>query len=62
VGYNLMRASQDESYGDSVVYYKEYNLENNIDLYNDVIQEKVFREKVLDFLYENNVKLYKSAT
>lgn len=62
VGYNLMRASQDESYGDSAVYYKEYNLENNIDLYNDVIQEKVFREKVLDFLYENNVKLYKSAT
>lgn len=59
---NLMRASRTELHGASAEYYEEYNIKNNINLYNDIIQEKDFREKVLDFLYDGKVKLYKSAT
>lgn len=59
---NLMHASRQETYGAAASLYENYNQQNNINLFNDVIQEKVFREKVLDFLYQNNVKLYKSAT
>lgn len=62
IGSNLMHASKTQLYGDSANLYKEYNQQNNINLYNDITQEKVFRDKVLDFLYENNVKLYKSST
>jgi len=57
-----MRASRTELHGASAEYYEEYNVKNNINLYNDIIQEKDFREKVLDFLYDGKVKLYKSAT
>lgn len=59
---NLMHSSQDDLYGDYSYLYKNYNIDNNINYYNDFIQQKNFRQKVLDFLYENNVKLYKSAT
>ena len=59
---NLMHASRQETYGESATLYNQYNKDNNINLYNDIIQEKVFREKVIDFLYQNNVKLYRSAT
>lgn len=62
IGENLMHASRNELYGDYSTYYEEYNSSNNINLYNDVIQQKEFREKVLDFLYKNSVKLYRSAT
>ena len=62
IGQNLMHSSRNELYGDFSTYYEEYNNSNNINLYNDIIQQKEFREKVLDFLYKNNVKLYKSAT
>jgi hypothetical protein len=57
-----MRASRTELHGASAEYYEEYNIKNNINLYNDIIQEKDFREKVLDFLYDGKVKLYRSAT
>lgn len=59
---NLMKSSQEDLYGNSANLYKEYNSNNNISLYNDIIQEKEFREKVIQFLYNNDVKLYKSAT
>ena len=59
---NLMHSSQTDLYGDLATLYKDYNTNNNITYFNDFIQEKNFRQKVLDFLYENNVKLYKSAT
>ena len=59
---NLMHSSQEELYGESATLYKNYNVNNNINYFNDFIQQKNFRQKVLDFLYENNVKLYKSAT
>lgn len=62
IGYNLMHASQEETYGEYVYLYRNYNQENNINQFKDIVQEKNFREKVLDFLYSNDVKLYKSAT
>ena len=42
--------------------YNDYNLKNNINDYNDYIYERNFREKVYDFLYANNVKLFRSTT
>ncbi len=59
---NLMNSSQEDLYGTAANLYKKYNSNNNINLYNDIIQEKEFREKVIEFLYNNDVKLYKSAT
>ena len=59
---NLMHASYQEIYGESASLYNQFNKDNNINLFNDVTQEKIFREKVIDFLYQNNVKLYRSAT
>lgn len=41
--------------------YQEYNQSNNIGKYNDIIYEKMFRDKVIDFLYKDNVKLFKST-
>ena len=43
-------------------FYENYNKEHKINLWNDVFFEKKFREYVLDFLYADNVKLYKSPT
>jgi hypothetical protein len=48
--------------GDYIDYYVKYNEERNINNYNDYLYEKKFREKVMDFLYDNNVKLFKSTT
>ena len=42
--------------------YQQYNREHNIGLLNDAFYEKRFRDFVLDFLYEDNVKLYKSLS
>lgn len=49
-------------YGDSKVYYDDYNEKNNIPLHQDFVYEKHFRDKIIDFLYENNIKLFKSPT
>jgi hypothetical protein len=57
-----MNSSREDLYGTSANLYETYNSNNNISLYNDIIQEKEFREKVIEFLYNNDVKLYKSAT
>lgn len=54
--------SKDEIYGESKNLYKEYNSEQNISDYRDFIYEKKFRDKVLDFLYEDSVKLFRSTT
>lgn len=49
-------------YGESMIHYQDYNEENNITEYQDYIYEREFREKVMDFLYANTVKLFKSTT
>lgn len=42
--------------------YEEYNLKNNINDYNDIMLEKIFRDKVMDFLLEDRPLLFRSAT
>ena len=54
---------REELYGENIVsLYDSYNEKNKIDKYNDITYERDFREKVMDFLYKHNVKLYRSAT
>lgn len=45
-----------------VKYYKNYNKKEAINLNNDYIKERFFREKVLKFLHDGKPKLFKSAT
>jgi hypothetical protein len=54
--------SEEELYGDILSWYETYNDENYINEYNDVTYERDFREVVMDFLYKNNVKLFRSPT
>lgn len=57
---NLMQASKEDVYGSSKDLYDEYNTQNNITLYIDDIYERFFRQKVIDFLQKNNIKLFRS--
>lgn len=69
---NGMKASPDELYGaegttenkQSIYskYYIPFNQTNGINIYNNSVYERDFREKVIEFLYRNTVKLYKSTT
>lgn len=60
--YNLF-LSQEDYYGkDNLDLYKEYNDKNRIDDYINITWERDYREKIMDFLYKHNVKLFKSAT
>lgn len=54
--------SKEEIYSTSSSLYQNYNWDNRIDEYNDFIYEREFREKVYDFLYQHNVKLFRSTT
>lgn len=54
--------NRDTIYGDNRTYYDIYNLENGIDENRDYIYEREFREKAMDFLYNNDVKLFRSDT
>jgi hypothetical protein len=51
-----------EAFGNSLNDYNEYNAENNIKIYQDVIWEKFFRNKVEKFLYTDDIKLFRSPT
>lgn len=42
--------------------YQDYNEENQIDEYKDFIYEREFREKIMEFLYDNSIKLFRSTT
>ena len=56
-------ASKEDYYDEqSLTLYNDYNYINRIDDINDIVYEKIFREKVMDFLYKHNVKLFRSAT
>ena len=48
-------------YGDYQSDYIKYNEENDIDPHYDHIYEREFREKVIDFLYDNSIKLFRST-
>ena len=41
---------------------KEYNLKNDVNQYEDVNYEREFRQKVIEFLYSNSIKLFRSST
>ena len=62
VGHNVFNGSQEDIYGNSVNFYKQYNKENNINFYNDVIYERHFRQKVIKFLESSSIKLLRSVT
>lgn len=53
---------KEEAYEDALQNYIEYNEDNEIYDYRDFVWEKTFREKVMDFLYDGEVKLYRSPT
>lgn len=60
---NKIFTSKEELYGkDTAALYKDYNEENEINQYNDYIFERDFREQVIQFLYEDNVKLLRTLT
>lgn len=54
--------SKAEIYGESQELYDDYNSKKGITEYNDYIYEREFRNKVYDFLYEHNIKLFRSTT
>lgn len=56
--------TKNDLYGNSdiVDLYDQYNQQERIHEYNDYIQEREFREKVIDFLYEDSVKLLRTTT
>lgn len=56
--------SREEIFRDSLNNYTEFNKDKNvrIDDFNDWTYEREFREKVMDFLYANKVRLFRSAT
>lgn len=54
--------NKENIYEDSLEYYNNYNDINNIHEYKDFVYERNFREKVMDFLYENTIKLFRSTT
>ena len=56
--------SREEIFKDSLDNYTEFNKDKNvrIDDFNDWTYEREFREKVMDFLYANKVRLFRSAT
>lgn len=54
--------TKEEAFGTSYDYYLEYNDNNDITTATDIIYEKKFRDKVIDFLYADTVKLFRSPT
>lgn len=61
---NQFFATAKDIYGnaDMIDYYEEYNQENRINAYNDHTYEYLFREKVIDFLNDGKVKLFRSPS
>lgn len=54
--------TKDELYGESKQDYDDYNSNNDINKQYDYILEAAFRNKVLSFLNDNTVKLFRSPT
>ena len=54
--------NKDVIYGNNRLDYDNYNDENNITIYQDYFYEREFREKVMNFLYSNTAKLFRSTT
>ena len=54
--------NKEQIYQESKRLYDNYNSTNQISEYQDYIYEREFRQKVYDFLYKHNVKLFRSMT
>lgn len=59
---NELFCSKDELYQGQTSLYNKYNEQHRITEYNDFSLERAFREKVQEFLYANEVKLFRSPT
>lgn len=51
-----------ELFGEAAALYNEYNQTNDINFYQDYVYEREFRQKVMQFLYKNDIKLFRSLT
>ena len=62
-GESLFLSEEDlsNSYGNTVIY-EDYKNKYNITSQNNFIFEKALRDKVIDFLYDNSAKLFKTLT
>ena len=61
--YNDTFTSKNELYGDAAVpLYAAYNESQNITDFNDYVHEREFRERIIQFLYADNIKLFKTLT
>ena len=54
--------NKDNIYNQAKSDYEKYNKEQNITIYRDYIYEREFREKIMDFLYADDIKLFRSPT
>ena len=54
--------NKDNLYANAKENYAYYNSQNQINEYIDRIYEKQFRDKIMDFLYADNLKLFRSQT
>lgn len=54
--------SKAELFGGSLKLYTNYNDANRIGHANDYIYERKFRDKVIEFLYDEEIKLFRSPT
>lgn len=54
--------NKDNLYANAKENYAYYNSEKQINEYTDRIYEKQFRDKIMDFLYADNLKLFRSQT
>lgn len=54
--------SLEELFGDNLKLYTTYNNEHRISDANNIMYEKLFKDKVIEFLYNEQPKLFRSAT
>lgn len=54
--------SLEELFGANLKLYTAHNNEHRITEANDIVYEKLFKDKVIEFLYDDQPKLFRSAT
>ncbi len=58
---NTYEKNKKAFYGDDYKYYNNYCNEKRMDRYNDIIYEKLYRDKIIAFLNDGKPKLFKST-
>lgn len=54
--------SLEELFGEHLYLYTSHNDKQRITEANDIVYEKLFKDKVIEFLYDEHPKLFRSAT